>query len=241
MKPAFFAVALGIVGLACGEARAQGLGDVARREQQKRAAKAQEREPNPLPTQGESVSPPSSDAPLSKDPAVLEKQCAAGEARACSMMGTLYLTGQGVPKDAGKAAERYDEACRLKLGEGCNNRAYVYMSVAQTPENLLAAMEKLAQACGLGFHRSCHTLGTIYLQLPDGERTREDEEAAAMMLERACGADIADACFNRGWMYDRGLGGPQSAKLALEYLRRACRLGSETACNALRETGRALE
>jgi TPR repeat protein len=240
MKPAFIAVTLGIVGLTCGEARAQGLGDVARREQQKRAASPRQQDPIPVPTQGQGAGP-SSDAPLSDDPAVLERECAAGSARACSKVGTLYLTGQGVAKDARKAGERFDEACRLKLGEGCHNRAYVYLSVAQTPENLLAAMEKLAQTCGLGFHRSCHTLGTMYLQLPDGVRTHEDEEAAATMLERACGADIADACFNRGWMYDRGRGGPQSARLALEYLRRACRLGSEKACNTLRETGRSLE
>jgi uncharacterized protein len=230
MKPAIFALTLGIYGLACGQAGAQGLGDVARREQEKRAASPHDHEPAAAP-----------DAPTSKDPVVLEKECAGGSARACSRLGTVYFMGEGVPKDARKAAERFDEACRLKLGEGCNNRAYVYMSAAQTPENLVAAMEKLAQACGLGFHPSCHALGTIYLQLPDDVRTREDEEAAATMLERACGSDIADACFNRGFMYDRGRGGPQSAKLALEYLRRACALGSEKACSTIRKTGRTLE
>jgi hypothetical protein len=144
-------------------------------------------------------------------------------------------------KDSGKAAHYFDEACRLGLGEGCNNRAYLYVSAGQTPENVMAAMEKLAKACGLGFNPSCHALGTMYLQLPDEVRTKDDDEAAAMMLERACGADIADACFNRGWMYDRGRGGPQSPKLALEYLRRACRLGSQKACDTLRETGRTPE
>lgn len=52
----------------------------------------------------------------SQEPAALQKSCDDGNARACSDLGLLYTKGEGVPKDAARAAQLYQKACDAGRG-----------------------------------------------------------------------------------------------------------------------------
>jgi TPR repeat protein len=58
-------------------------------------------------------------------------------------------------------------------------------------------------------------------------------EAALQLYERACNADGAQACARLGHMHRLGQGTEADEARGLDYLRRACRLGSPGACDAL--------
>ncbi|MGD8858573.1 MAG: hypothetical protein PVI30_01080 [Myxococcales bacterium] len=58
-------------------------------------------------------------------------------------------------------------------------------------------------------------------------------EAALLLYERACDADGAQACARLGHMHLLGQGTEVDEARGLDYLRRACRLGSPGACDAL--------
>jgi TPR repeat protein len=70
----------------------------------------------------------------------------------------------------------------------------------------------------------------------DAARTAEQAgapEAALQLYQRACDADGAQACARLGHMYRLGKGTAADEARGLDYLQRACRLGSPGACDAL--------
>jgi TPR repeat protein len=127
--------------------------------------------------------------------------CEAGDAWQCFWLGQNTEDGSAWdPKlDASRtAAPFYERACRLGDGEGCEALADLLRSGAlgaADPARLAAldtrAIPLLDAMCSGGGIGACTVLAEM---LDEGEGVTVDHERAATLRERACEADLTNAC-----------------------------------------------
>jgi TPR repeat protein len=85
-----------------------------------------------------------------------EQACTGGAADGCYDLGVMYATGEGVGKDAARAAALYDQACTG--GEalfGCHNLGSLYDHGEGVPKDSVLAKRYFGKACDMGRTESC--------------------------------------------------------------------------------------
>lgn len=95
----------------------------------------------------------------------------------------------------------------------------------QSKPHLCAATDEsdCAAMCSKGHAASCQNLGALLL--------KKDKTGAMAAYEKACAADVGDACGTLGWEMYTGEDDPADVKVkALGFLDKACKLGSPVGC-----------
>lgn len=88
-----------------------------------------------------------------------EANCAEGCGRAlgsaCLKLGSKYLDGDGVAKDAGAALQKFRRGCELGYGEACRAAGFVHGKGLGVPKTMATATEWMKKGCDLGDESSC--------------------------------------------------------------------------------------
>lgn len=97
---------------------------------------------------------------------------------------------------------------------------------------LPAAVRNLHRGCDQGNAGSCFELGVAYYEGKDSKGTPVDVnyKSARSAFTKACEKENSTACYNLGYMYQKGEGGDINKTSALTHFAKGCELGDNTAC-----------
>ena len=105
-------------------------------------------------------------------------------ARACSLLGALYVAGDGIPKDLAKGQELSELGCERGDSFGCFNAAAGATDPAETARYL-------DMACKGGDAEGCFDLGVAYEK---GRGVAVDRKQSTALIRKACQMGFAPAC-----------------------------------------------
>jgi TPR repeat protein len=111
--------------------------------------------------------------------------------RACSLLGALYIAGDGIPKDLEKGLELSVVGCDRGDSFGCFNAAAVYTAGAGVPADAAKADSYLDLACKGGDGEGCYDLAIAYEK---GNGVTRDAKHATELRRKACELGFAKAC-----------------------------------------------
>jgi uncharacterized protein len=115
--------------------------------------------------------------------------------RACSLLGALYLAGDGVAADLEKGRELTELGCDRGDSFGCFNAAAVFTSGTGVKSDAVRAASFLERACGGGDAEGCYDLGVAYEK---GTGVKPDRRRAAELFRKACQLGFERACPRKG-------------------------------------------
>ena len=151
--------------------------------------------------------------------AEVQSTCGVGSFEDCFELGESYRKGDGVPRDARRAAEFYERACDGGYAPGCYNLGKSYSEGEGVGQDWAQAAELYWRACEGGYGGGCNNLGHLYAEALG---VPVDRGRAAEFYERACDDGFAEGCYNLGDSYTAGEGVGQDWAQAAELYRRAC-------------------
>lgn len=171
------------------------------------------------------------------DPALWERACSAGNARACDVLartldvqcqhnsargcfalGTLLSGGKGLPRDPIGAGRSFKQACDLGLESSCTS----LVNMVQTDGDTV-----LREPCSRGDGRSCFMLGSLYY---GGQGVARNLEYSATLFQLSCAAGFTRGCGQLGESYLFGEGVPKDIVKARQILETACDGGYAEGC-----------
>jgi len=156
-------------------------------------------------------------------PAVLEKSCDAGKARACGELGNRFHDGFGVHRDDARAAQLFRKACKGKDPDGCADDARATALGEGQTANAKTALPRLEQMCTAGSARACGNLGDLFVRHLGSPQDATRVEA---LLSQACDKGFARACSNLASIaFHTG-----AKEHAEDLAQRACELGDPSGC-----------
>jgi len=112
---------------------------------------------------------------------------AENSSRACSLLGGLYIAGDGIPKDLTQGRELSELGCERGDSFGCFNAAAVYSAAGDAAK----ADSYLDLACKGGDAEGCFDLGVAYEK---GNGVAADRRRAGELYKKACQLGFAQAC-----------------------------------------------
>jgi hypothetical protein len=186
---------------------------------------------------------------------ILQDAAKSGNPEAQRMLGELYESGCGVPKDAKMAGDLYDRAALAQASS--NDTDLMWLHGKKVAKNLKLAVPALEAAAKNGDVEALNKLGfayqhgidvkedwakssELYQQAVDKGDADAMNNLAFMLIKGEDGNDSAralklftdaadrgnaHAVANLGWMYLHGIGVPKSPEKALEYFRKAAAKG----------------
>jgi TPR repeat protein len=154
-------------------------------------------------------------SPFGKGLRYLERACELGEGEICWQLGSRALKGVGVPRDEGRAAERFEAACASGFMEGCVDRGIFYEGGRGGPKDEAQAAVLYRRACEAGHGRGCTKLG---LALRSGTGVTQDAAEAVRLLEKGCEHGFAAGCGLAAIAWERGEGVPVDVARRIEML-----------------------
>jgi TPR repeat protein len=162
---------------------------------------------------------------------LLEKGCAYGHGRCCSVLARAHATGERKAHRSGSKAMKFARAaCDFDDPSGCHRAAMLLIDAppfARDRAELLARRDALlTQLCELGARSSCETL------LADSDLTAAERTTAAAMavgaLEASCARDVLSACEAVAKAYASGSHGKADLIEAARFYKRSCELAEQT-------------
>ena len=111
--------------------------------------------------------------------------------RACSLLGALHLSGDGVEKDETAGRELSERGCAGGDAFGCFNAAVAFSSGLGVAPDPARAAFFYGAACDAGDGEGCHESGLAYEK---GSGVPRDARRAADLFRKACSAGFAPAC-----------------------------------------------
>ena len=111
--------------------------------------------------------------------------------RGCSLLGALFLAGDGVKPDLRRGRELSELGCERGDSFGCFNAAAVYTSGSGIEPDRAKAAEFLDKACRGGDSEGCFDLGVAYEK---GNGVAADSRRSAELYRQACKLGFAEAC-----------------------------------------------
>ncbi|WRA30882.1 sel1 repeat family protein [Helicobacter pylori] len=149
---------------------------------------------------------------FSKARKYFEKACDLNNGKGCKNLGSLYYNGDGVKQDSKKAATMFEKACELKESDACVALAGLYYNGDGVKQDSKKADALFEKACKLGDQKACELLKSV---LMGGLMANPNPEEL----------------FNLGVKsYEE-----QDFSKARKYFEKACELGDQKACEALKE------
>jgi TPR repeat protein len=166
------------------------------------------------------------DAARTRD--LLDRACAGGVLDACAELGALYRFGDGVERNVERARALYEQACDGGSLVGCTALGALHQAgVSSLGRDLPRAHRMFRASCEGGEQTGCTLLALAILR---GE-IAEAPEDPARLLDRACAADVPEACALRGELFLRDpRGDPETA---VAHFERSCDDGASAGCVAL--------
>lgn len=184
-----------------------------------------------------------------------EKQCAAGDAEACTNFGERLRLGIRTPIDMPRAVQMFRKGCAAKIDVACENGGIlIWNGRFGVTENVPEAMAMLNTGCDAGSWRACSVLGRIYTKdqkgiTPDIAKRQAYElracqngsalDCAVAALDQtdiqktmtllARGCDLGDAlsCHSAGIRLNAGKDLPANPAFARRLFQRGCDLGQK--------------
>lgn len=111
--------------------------------------------------------------------------------RACSLLGALYLAGDGVATDLAKGRELSELGCERGDSFGCFNAAAVFTAGTGVKADAARVASFLDRACKGGDAEGCYDLGVAYEK---GTGVTPDRRRAAELFRKACQLGFQPAC-----------------------------------------------
>lgn len=160
---------------------------------------------------------------LVKASRLLTDACHHDDAAACHELAELQSAPNTALTDPVKALKSYNKACSLRVAEACAKLGDVHARGIGVTKNASKAGTLYHAACELDHAQSCLALGQHQLE--------RDPEAASSTLQKACDANIPQACFERALLLEgRTPGVTAEPERALALYQRACDAKVARAC-----------
>ncbi len=164
-----------------------------------------------------------------------EQACSASDPASCAVAGDAYQVGYWVPHDVARARKLLGTGCDANDPQSCFLIGLnAEFGTQESTKDLPAAAKLLRKACDAGSAKGCSTLGEM---MASGDGVPKDGPGALTLLERACHGPgellDAPACHDAARLRTALGEAPTSAKV-MELERRACTLGFNNGCEALK-------
>ena len=143
------------------------------------------------------------DLPPEKKFARFQKKAIAGNAEAQFVIGMMYETGLGVPKDAAKAFELFQKAAAQGNADAQFNLGWSYTNGKGVPKNEAKAVDWYQKAAAQGHTGAQSYLGMVY---ETGLGVPKNEAKAVDWYQKAAAQGEAFAQYSLGRMYGLGKG-----------------------------------
>lgn len=151
----------------------------------------------------------------------------AGERASMTLLGVLHENGEGVLRDAAKAASWYQIAATRGDREAMFRLAILYLDGRGVEKSERLAAEWFAKAADLGQAEAMYNLGLLHVSGLGGVRV--DLKRAADLFTRAAGAGNVDARYGLAKMAEAGEGLLPDMAQAAEHMRLAAEGGHTAA------------
>lgn len=126
---------------------------------------------------------------------------------AMTLLGELYLTGAGTPKDTAKALDWLRQGAAAQDFQAMTMLGLLFSEGRYGVElDIPRGLRWFEQAAELGEPIACHTLGHRLLWGLDREPSAEELAQARALLERGATAGDKSSLADLGWLSFRGLG-----------------------------------
>ena len=179
-------------------------------------------------TPNDAIVPPVPTAPrASGGRASNEADCDHGDVAKCFDVAMGYQSGNGVSRDAVRAAKLLERICDKGSGQACFELALAYRSGVGVQPDIGRVSALFQKACEGAYASGCNNLGLFYLR---GTSVIKDEARAMNLFQRACDAGEAAGCMNLGRGYEFGQGVPKDDARAVAMYQRGCAAGNAAAC-----------
>lgn len=153
-----------------------------------------------------------------------KKGCDYNEPNSCGMLGVFYL-GE---KNYTQAFTFFTKACNGGERMACNNLGAFYEKGWGVERSGEKALGLFVKACEKGVGFGCGNAGRFYHFGKAG--VKKDFIKARSYYTKACGLDVAEACYLVGGMYENGEGGAKDEAKALDMYKKACELDNGNGC-----------
>jgi TPR repeat protein len=124
------------------------------------------------------------------------RQCDAGSAIGCAMLGYCYETGRGVRRDAREAAVLYGQACEAGSAASCAVLGLMHEQGRGVGHDRWQAVQLYRKGCDAGAPLACARLGVMFHAGVPG--LRKSRSHARALFRRACAGGDRDACKRAG-------------------------------------------
>lgn len=161
---------------------------------------------------------------------LFDDACGAGSSAGCALMLERKLRAEADQGAMGTLAQQTVEMCDRLGGSVCFTAATLFENGAGVPRDEARAKALTLRACDTGSAFACFVAG---MNLAEGQAVPSAEARAA--YEKACGSNIAGACFNLAYALLQGATAEEKEQGRALGLR-ACRLGDARACDFLAAT-----
>jgi hypothetical protein len=159
-----------------------------------------------------------------------EQACKDGDMKACTNLGTSFVTGKEKTKNYKKAVNLYTKACDGKYARGCYNLGIMYVNAQGVTKDYFKALDVFSKSCTYGDARGCLSLGLMYEK---GEGAKQNDKKAAKFYRDACDKGDTEGCVSLGFMYENGKGVEKSSEKAVELYQKSCKAGDSSGCTNL--------
>ena len=105
------------------------------------------------------------------DVEAVKKSCDKGNAADCLTLAAAYQSGEGAPRDAGKASGFYKKACDGQQAKGCFELAAMHVAGQGGSKDVTKAITLFQRSCDLKYAESCIRLAILYSDGKDVPRT----------------------------------------------------------------------
>jgi TPR repeat protein len=109
----------------------------------------------------------------------------------CCVLGALYHSGNGVPKDDVRALALFRRSCAAGWWRGCDRLGESYLWGEGTETDHEKALENFERACTNHYAPSCYNLGVMYRR---GMGVPQDQKLARDLFLQACDLGLQKAC-----------------------------------------------
>ncbi len=149
---------------------------------------------------------------------------------AAMLLGKIYLTGWGVPRDPKQALHFYEKAAEFGCIPADEIVGELYAYGFADDQNPAKAVTHFAKAAHAGYAPAQYQLGVAYYT---GDGIAQDKKTGAGWLIEAAKNGNANALYAVGNMYDQGDTLPHDTSKAAIYYKEAAKRGHADAADAL--------
>ncbi len=152
----------------------------------------------------------------------MKKKAEQGDKDAQCQLGTIFVAGNGVPKNTELGIQWLQKAAEQGSIEALNNLACMYYMGNGVPKNSKLAFDWFHKAAKLGHAHSQHNIAQFYAL---GTGVSQDATLAVEWYKKAAEQGFVLSQFHLGIMYQEGQGISQDRAMAVHWFKKAAKQG----------------